>query len=105
MSAVSSRLTPASSAASITARVPSRSRRRPKLLQPSPATVTSREPMDRVGRSAIEPGIYQAPCDRYGRRQSEPVERPLARLQQLLAREPAHVLELVVAHRRLAARV
>src|SRR2546430_12101745 len=41
MSAVSSRVTPASSAASTTARVPSRSTRRPKLLQPRPTTDTS----------------------------------------------------------------
>src|SRR5919198_875079 len=41
MSAVSKSVTPASSAASTTARVPSRSRRPPKLLQPSPTTETS----------------------------------------------------------------
>src|SRR5919202_519018 len=41
MSAVSSSVTPASSAASTTARVPSRSRRPPKLLQPIPTTETS----------------------------------------------------------------
>src|SRR5919202_1767633 len=41
MSAVSSSVTPASSAASTTARVPSRSRRIPKLLPPSPTTETS----------------------------------------------------------------
>src|SRR5918992_4323022 len=41
MSAVSSSVTPASIAASTTARVPSRSTRMPKLLQPSPTTETS----------------------------------------------------------------
>src|SRR5919198_2751897 len=41
MSAVSISVTPASSAASTTARVPSRSRRIPKLLPPSPTTETS----------------------------------------------------------------
>src|SRR5918911_3626403 len=41
MSAVSKSITPASSAASTTARVPSRSRRIPKLLQPRPTTETS----------------------------------------------------------------
>src|SRR5215207_8472809 len=40
MSAVSKNVMPASSAASITARVPLRSSRRPKLLQPSPTTET-----------------------------------------------------------------
>src|SRR5215218_6845897 len=42
MSAVSKNVMPASSAASITARVPARSRRRPKLLQPRPTTETVR---------------------------------------------------------------
>src|SRR3954447_15905263 len=41
MSAVSRTVTPSSSAASTTRRVPSRSTRRPKLLQPSPRTLTS----------------------------------------------------------------
>src|ERR687885_236794 len=41
MSAVSNSVTPASSAASTTARVPSRSTRPPKLLHPSPTTETS----------------------------------------------------------------
>src|SRR6266496_6258279 len=41
MSAVSRSMTPASSAASTTARVPSRSTRSPKLLQPRPTTETS----------------------------------------------------------------
>src|ERR671926_1792847 len=41
MSAVSKSVTPASSAASTTARVPSRSTRIPKLLQPRPTTDTS----------------------------------------------------------------
>src|SRR5215210_7511695 len=41
MSAVSNSVTPASSAASTTARVPSRSTRPPKLLQPRPTTETS----------------------------------------------------------------
>src|SRR6478609_9195605 len=41
MSAVSKRVIPASSAASTTARVPSRSTRMPKLLQPRPTTETS----------------------------------------------------------------
>src|SRR6476646_6934773 len=41
MSAVSKRVIPASSAASTTARVPSRSTRMPKLLEPRPTTETS----------------------------------------------------------------
>src|SRR3954463_14976979 len=41
MSAVSNNVTPASSAAATTARVPSRSTRPPKLLQPRPTTETS----------------------------------------------------------------
>src|SRR5256885_3569812 len=41
MSAVSTRVTPTSSAASTTARAPPRSTRIPKLLQPSPTTETS----------------------------------------------------------------
>src|SRR3954469_8658921 len=41
MSAVSNNVTSASSAASTTARVPSRSTRPPKLLQPRPTTETS----------------------------------------------------------------
>src|SRR5919198_6310757 len=41
VSAVSTSVTPASSAASTTARVPSRSTRKPKLLQPRPTTDTS----------------------------------------------------------------
>src|SRR5437879_4078445 len=41
MSAVSNSVTPAASAASTTARVPSRSTRPPKLLQPRPTTETS----------------------------------------------------------------
>src|SRR5918992_5148907 len=41
MSAVSRSVTPASRAASTTARVPSRSTRMPKLLQPRPTTETS----------------------------------------------------------------
>src|ERR671935_3155895 len=50
MSAVSNSVTPASSAASTTARVPSRSTRQPKLLQPRPTTETSgpSEPNRRV---------------------------------------------------------
>jgi hypothetical protein len=40
MSAVSNRVIPASMAASMTARVPFPSRRRPKLLQPRPTTDT-----------------------------------------------------------------
>src|SRR4029453_11484191 len=42
MSAVSKKVTPASSAAPTTSAVARRSRRRPKLLQPSPTTETSR---------------------------------------------------------------
>src|SRR5579884_4017273 len=41
MSAVSRKVTPQASASSTTARVPSRSTRRPKLLQPSPTSETS----------------------------------------------------------------
>src|SRR4051812_37643441 len=53
MSAVSRKLIPPSSAASTTARVPSRSTRRPKLLQPSPTTETLSSPSLRCGRSAM----------------------------------------------------
>src|ERR1041384_2290867 len=42
MSAVSTKVIPSASAASTTTRVPSRSRRRPKLLQPSPTRETRR---------------------------------------------------------------
>src|SRR4051794_25377904 len=107
MSAVSRKLTPASSAASITTRVSSRPRRRPKLLHPRPATVTSRPPRRRVGSGsgAIEPLVYQTARDRYRRREGEPVVRPGARPAELRAREPAHVLELLVAHGCLSARV
>src|SRR3954454_15477322 len=48
MSAVSKNVTPASSAASITARVAFSSMRRPKLLQPRPTTGTSSGPSRRV---------------------------------------------------------
>src|SRR3954453_14205353 len=48
MSAVSKNVTPASSAASTTARVPFSSSRPPKLLQPRPTTVTWRGPSVRV---------------------------------------------------------
>src|SRR5947208_2258818 len=47
MSAVSNSVTPSSSAASTTARVPSRSTRPPKLLQPRPTTETSGPPSPR----------------------------------------------------------
>src|SRR4051795_510740 len=53
MSAVSRKSTPASRAASTTARVPSRSTRRPKLLQPSPTTETSIPLAPSVRRSMI----------------------------------------------------
>src|SRR5436305_7204876 len=55
MSAVSKRVMPASSAASRTAAVPSRSSRLPKLLQPRPTTETSssESPRRRLGSSAI----------------------------------------------------
>src|SRR5438876_10773507 len=112
MSAVSRKLTPASSAASITARVPSRRTRRPKLLVPSPTTDTCRseDPSVRLGitsvaiaspRLAPEPLVYQPPRDRQWRRD---VDLPLAghRGLELLAVEPAHVLELAVGGDRLA---
>src|SRR3954454_11436052 len=97
MSAVSRRFTPASRAASITARVRSRSSLRPKLLQPSPATVTSSEPIFRTGSSVIEPLVYQPPRDRDRGRYEQRLGRAVAGGGDLLAREPAHVLELVVA--------
>src|SRR3954453_16449690 len=55
MSAVSKRVMPASSAASRTAAVASRSSRLPKLLQPRPTTETSssESPRRRLGSSAI----------------------------------------------------
>src|SRR5919202_5274406 len=49
MSAVSKKVTPASSAASTTAFVPAASTRRPKLLQPRPTTDTSSGPSVRMG--------------------------------------------------------
>src|SRR4051812_44783142 len=59
MSAVSKNVTPASRAASTTARVPSTSRRPPKLLQPSPTTETSGPalPRLRVRRAVIRPTL------------------------------------------------
>src|SRR5882757_1438225 len=48
MSAVSNKVTPASIAALTTLAVPAASSRQPKLLQPSPTTETSSEPMRRV---------------------------------------------------------
>ena len=57
MSAVSKNVTPASSAASTTARVPASSMRPPKLLQPRPTTVTSR---DRACASASRNGTERA---------------------------------------------
>src|SRR2546430_15392105 len=66
MSAVSKSVIPASSAASTTARVPSRSTRRPKLLHPSPTTETSGPPSPsfRV-RMAPDPTRVQplTPCN------------------------------------------
>src|SRR5437762_1101450 len=103
MSAVSKNVTPASSAASTTARVPSRSTRRPKLLQPSPTTVACRLPRLFVS-TLIQPLLDQPPRDRDRRGD---VQRTVAahRDGELVAFKPAHVLELAVAHLRLAARV
>src|SRR5205085_4961511 len=55
MSAVSKNVMPCSSAASTTARVPSRSTRRPKLLQPSPIAGTSspESPSGRFGSGVM----------------------------------------------------
>src|SRR6185437_12392853 len=76
---VSKNVTPASKAASTTARVPETSTRRPKLLQPSPTTDTSGPsvPRERVARSEdikrsiaerlnrpAEPPASAAPCGR-----------------------------------------
>src|ERR671935_614093 len=61
MSAVSNSVTPASRAAFTTARVPSRSTRMPKLLQPSPTTETSGPPSPnrrvRTGRDGRASGM------------------------------------------------
>src|SRR6185503_17965400 len=57
MSAVSKKVTPASSAASTTRRVPSSSTRRPKLLHPSPRTLTWSEPIVRVSISIDANGV------------------------------------------------
>src|SRR5471032_1604371 len=57
MSAVSRNVTPASSAASTTARVPASSTRRPKLLQPSPTTLTVSSLVPR--RRVRMPGGYR----------------------------------------------
>src|SRR5579875_112133 len=85
MSAVSRNVTPSSIAASITARVPARSTRRPKLLQPSPTTEASSpespsgrvficvvslmaSTLEAVSRPVLTPsrlqGIGEAPRDR-----------------------------------------
>src|SRR3954468_16477429 len=55
MSAVSRKVMPRSSAASMTARVPARSRRRPKLLQPRPTAETVRPDAPR-GFCRMTPG-------------------------------------------------
>src|ERR1700722_11827354 len=66
MSAVSKKLMPASSAAPTTAAVSSRPMRMPKLLQPSPTTLTFNEPIVRVsiGRLPLTAGLLRA--DRVG---------------------------------------
>src|SRR4051812_6388935 len=99
MSAVSRKSMPASRAASITARVASSPMRPPKLLQPRPAALTSSRPS-----LGIEPVVDQAARDGDRRRHVQAVDRTGADPLELGAREPAHVLELVVVHRWLAAR-
>src|ERR1700760_2822317 len=61
MSAVSKNVTPASRAASTTARVPFRSTRRPKLLQPRPTTDVRIPdfPSSREGRSAMNGSLVR----------------------------------------------
>src|SRR5947207_15836058 len=58
MSAVSKNVIPSASAASTTARVPSRSSRRPKLLQPSPTRET---------RMPLSPSSCRRIADHFGR--------------------------------------
>src|SRR5205085_7570181 len=57
-----------------------------------------------VRRTRSEPGVDQPARDGQGRRQAHVAAAPGAR-RELLAREPAGVVELAVARRRLAARV
>src|ERR1700744_962985 len=61
MSAVSRNVMPSSIAASITARVPARSTRRPKLLQPNPTTEASspESPSGRVLISLMGPTLVR----------------------------------------------
>src|SRR5690606_18980467 len=60
MSAVSKKLMPASSAACTTRALPASSSRVPKLLQPSPVTVTSSDPILRFSMSISVAGILRA---------------------------------------------
>src|ERR1700733_13068993 len=53
MSAVSKKLTPASSAASTTAAVAPASMRQPKLLHPNPTTETSKDPIRRFSITSL----------------------------------------------------
>src|SRR5205809_277045 len=72
MSAVSSRVIPASSAASTTVRVPPRSTRIPKLLQPRPTTETSGPSLPR--RRVRMTGHARASLVRYRRLGSSELE-------------------------------
>src|SRR5215208_4228664 len=72
-SAVSKKLMPTSIAARTTASVPDLSRRRPKLLQPTPTVVTSRSPILRVSITVFllpgkRPRLYR--FDNYSLRSS-----------------------------------
>src|SRR3954468_17241132 len=102
MSAVSKNVTPASSAASTTTRVPFSSSRPPKLLQPRPTTVSSSGPRVRVRiaqpyrpDAALPPGCVEpaqpvavgAPVDVFG---------AVARIRDCLddLRDPGYSAEL-----------
>src|ERR1051325_8086779 len=91
-SAVSKNVTPASSAASTTARVPSRSTRRPKLLQPRPTTDTLSPPSSRCGTSAMRAHSSSRLLgghERLGER-GAPRGAPAAVLRAVRAAEDAH---------------
>src|SRR6516165_9281092 len=64
MSAVSKSVMPASSAAPTTASVSARPMRPPKLLQPSPTTLTVNAPIERVSTpcSLLRPAPVPPPC-------------------------------------------
>src|SRR4051812_30294152 len=89
MSAVSKSVTPSSSAASITARVCSRSQRAPKLFVPRPTTVTSGPPSPsvrvRMPRTLPGGGQTMRPRVHDDERLRRPGQRDVQLAQPLLA--------------------